>query len=64
MSEEALLLAREDIIAAIWDQLPQLPYEEVAAKAEAILSKIDWDNAALMHKGMAWITQFYLARGR
>lgn len=62
MSEKALLLAKEDILNAIWKKKPELSYDEVSELADTILSKVDWDNPALMHKGMEWIALFYLER--
>lgn len=60
MSEKALLIAKEEILRVIQANRPKLSYEEAVELAEQLLETIDWDNPALMHKGIEWITLFYL----
>ena len=60
MSEKALLIAKEEMLRVIQTQRPQLSYDEANDIAEKLLDVIDWDNPALMHKGIEWITSFYL----
>lgn len=60
MSEKALLIAKEEILRVIQANRPKLSYEEAVELAEQLLEAIDWDNPALMHKGIEWITLFYL----
>lgn len=38
----------------------QLTKESANEKAKDIASKIDWNNSALMHKGLTWIANNYL----
>ena len=60
MSEMALLLAKEEIIRTIQDNYSVVSYDEASKIAEDLIEKIDWDDSALMHKGIAWITKSYL----
>jgi len=38
----------------------QLTKDSANKKAKEIASKIDWNNSALMHKGLTWIANNYL----
>ncbi len=60
MSEKALLLAKEEILRVIQINRPSFSYDEATELAERLLGTIEWDNPALMHKGIEWITEFYL----
>ena len=60
MSEKALLLAREDMIRIILANDAEISYEAATELADRLVKIIDWENPALMHKDMAWITAFYL----
>lgn len=60
MGEKALKLAKEDILKTIQNIRPEISTEEMESLSEEILKEIDWDNPALMHKGIAWIVDFYL----
>lgn len=60
MSEKALLIAREDILRVVQAKRPALAYDEAVCVADAILSSIDWENVALMHKSIEWIATTYL----
>lgn len=35
---------------------------EIAILSKEIVSKIDWNNSALMHKGFSWIALNYLSQ--
>lgn len=37
-----------------------LSYEESEELAKIVVGKIDWNNSALMHKGISWIAKNYL----
>ena len=60
MSEKALLIAKEEIMRVIQANRPRLSYDEASDLADQLLETIEWDNPALMHKGIEWITVFYL----
>lgn len=60
MSEKALLIAREEILRLIQTNQPQWSYESVSQIADQLLEAIEWDNPALMHKSIEWITMLYL----
>lgn len=60
MSEKALLIAREDIIRVIRENNSEISYEVAIELADQLVKTIDWQNPALMHKGIEWITMFYL----
>ena len=60
MSEKALLIAREEILRVIQTNQPQWSYETASQIADQLLEAIEWDNPALMHKSIEWITMLYL----
>ena len=60
MSEKALLIAKEKIIGVVLKNMPQLSYDEASALSDQILSEIDWNDPALMHKDLEWIATFFL----
>ena len=60
MSEKALNLAREQILKSIRRIDPRISPHEAASLSEELLSEIDWENSALMHKSIAWITSHYM----
>lgn len=62
MSEKALLIAKEEIMRVIQTNRPRLSYDEASDLADQLLESIEWDNPALMHKGIEWITMFYLSQ--
>lgn len=61
MSERVLLLAQQDIISVIQQKM-RATYDEARAIADNILKTIDWNNPALMHKGIRWIALQYLKK--
>lgn len=60
MSEKALLLVREEIIQIIQEKYPKVSYEKALDIAADLISKIAWNDSTLMHKGIPWITNYYL----
>lgn len=60
MSEKALLLVKEEIIRTVQENYSEVSYDEASKLAEDLIEKIDWDDSALMHKGISWITKSYL----
>lgn len=59
MSEQGLLLAREDALRVILVQRLHLSYETARDIATTIVAGIDWNNAGLMNKSVEWITERY-----
>jgi len=39
-----------------------LPDDKLVEYAQTAVKEIDWNNAALMHKGINWIAQRFLSR--
>lgn len=62
MSEKVLQIAKCDILNAIKKQLPGISDREALQLSEELLEAIDWENPALMHKSISWITRFYLQK--
>lgn len=62
VGEKALLIAKEEIMRVVQEKRPSKSYEEALETTEQILSSIDWENPALMHKDIEWIALFYLNR--
>jgi len=38
----------------------RLSNDEAGKMAKVVVSKIDWNNSALMHKGISWIAKNYI----
>ena len=60
MSEKALQIAKEQIVRTIKMYNSDISSEEALRLSEELLKVIDWNNPALMHKSISWITRFYL----
>ncbi len=59
-SPKVLQIAHADIANRIKQQRPTWTMQMRDAVAWDILRRIDWDNEALMHKSLAWITDYAL----
>ena len=62
MGEKALKIANDEILKTIVVNYPGITNEEATRLSEEVLEAIDWNNTALMHKGIAWITKAYIKR--
>ena len=62
MSEKALQIAKEEIARVIRNNNQCLTDVEISELAGQVLQMIDWNSPALMHKGIAWIADFYMNR--
>ena len=40
----------------------RLSDDEAKDMAKVVISKIDWNNSALMHKGISWIAKNYISQ--
>lgn len=60
MSEKVLEVAKNEILRTIETHYSAISSEEALRLSEALLNVIDWNNPALMHKSISWITRFYL----
>jgi hypothetical protein len=60
MSEKAMQIAQLEIINTIRSLYPDLAESEAMQLSLEVLETIDWKNPALMHKGISWITRFFL----
>lgn len=60
MSEKALQIAQIEILKTIKSLYPDLSDREAVQLSLELLETIDWKNPALMHKGISWITRFFL----
>ena len=39
-----------------------LTFEDSVKLSESVMPKIDWENEALMHKGLGWIAKNYVSQ--
>lgn len=60
MSEKALKIAKQRIRQIFIRCKPELSPSQLDSLTDSIIVKIDWDNPALMHKGLKWIAQDFL----
>ena len=60
MSEKALQIAQVEILKTIKSLYPNFSDDEAMQLSFELLETIDWKNPALMHKGISWITRFFL----
>lgn len=61
MSEKVLEIAKRRIKQVFVCCKPELSQSQLDDLADSAIAKIDWDNPALMHKGLNWIAQEFLA---
>lgn len=59
-SEKFLNYVRTEITNILTFYLEDAEENEITNIADAILSEIDWNNEALMHKSLRWIVMRYL----
>lgn len=62
MNEKSLRIARNSILLEVQMNYPNFQRERVDRIADQVLNAIDWDNPALMHKGIAWIVNNYFRK--
>lgn len=62
MSEKVLQVAKDEILRTIKTHYTAIPEQEALQLSEELLNAIDWNNPALMHKSISWITHFYLRK--
>ncbi len=62
LSEKCLQGARDRVAKIILFELPETSEQKAESMAREIVAWIDWDNEALMHKGLTWITEYRLKR--
>ncbi len=60
MSEKSLQLARDRVAKIILFELPETSEQKAENMAKQIVAEIDWNNEALMHKDLTWITEHWL----
>lgn len=61
MSEKVLQVAKDEILRTIKAHCADISDEEALRLSEELLGAIDWNNPALMHKSISWITRSYLS---
>ena len=60
MSEKALQVAKDEILRTVKALCTDIPEAEALRLSDELWEAIAWDNPALMHKSISWITRFYL----
>lgn len=60
MSEKALQVAKDEILRTIKAHITNISEQEAIRLSDELLDVIDWNNPALMHKSISWITKSYL----
>lgn len=60
VSEKVLQCARERVAKVVMFELPEVSEQKAENMAQQIVAQIDWENEALMHKGLTWITEYRL----
>lgn len=60
MSEKALQVAKDEILRTIKTHYTDISDQEAVRLSDELLGVIDWNNPALMHKSISWITRSYL----
>lgn len=62
MSDKALQVAKNEILRAIKTHCAEISDQDALRISEELLEVIDWNNPALMHKSISWITRCYLQK--
>lgn len=62
VSKEMLDFAKKELTAIVM-RLANIPEEDKASQiSRDIVKVIDWNNSALMHKGLSWMAKSYLTQ--
>lgn len=64
MNREVITLAESEITTWVMEFSKNRDINDAEKLAKLIVSKIDWKNSALMHKGLSWITKNYLVQNK
>lgn len=56
LTERTLKYAMHQVKSILMEKYPGVAEETAERYAKDIVNVIDWDNWALMHKGLRWIT--------
>lgn len=62
MSDKVLEVAKNEILRTIKTHYTGISEEDALRLSSELLEVIDWDNPALMHKSISWITCVYLQK--
>ena len=62
MSDKVLQVAKNEILRTIKTHHTEISDEDALRLSDELLEVIDWNNPALMHKSISWITRFYLQK--
>lgn len=62
MSDKVLQVAKNEILRTIKTHYTEISDEDALRLSDELLEVIDWNNPALMHKSISWITRFYLQK--
>ena len=62
MSDKVLQVAKNEILSTIKTHYTEISDEDALRLSDELLEVIDWNNPALMHKSISWITRFYLQK--
>lgn len=62
MSDKVLQVAKNEILRTIKTHYTEISDEDALRLSDELLEVIDWNNPALMHKSISWITRSYLQK--
>lgn len=60
VNKEFIACVEKELVAIIKRFISTIEEAKATQIADEIINLIDWDNSALMHKGLSWMTKNYL----
>lgn len=64
VSKEFIEYAEKELVSIIIRFVNTLEETKATQIAKEIVSLVDWNNSALMHKGLSWMAKNYLVQNK
>ena len=61
-NNEMLIFVKKELTSIVMTLLGTIEENNAAKISNEILNVIDWNNSALMHKGLSWMAKNYLVQ--
>ena len=64
MDREFVEYAEKEMTSCVLNYSNQIEFSKANSIAKDIVKLIDWNNSALMHKGLSWIAKNYMLQNK
>lgn len=61
-NNEMLIFVKKELTSIVMTLIGTIEENNAAKISNEILNVIDWNNSALMHKGLSWMAKNYLVQ--